>query len=148
MTGAPLADALSAPAIPARHTLSGFNAEMGFELISWGEDGHARTRFMVQERHLNTAGIVHGGVLCSFLDFTSGMSGVYTPDLGAPRACVTLSLTTGFVAPARRGPLLGFGQVVGGGRSIFHVDARIEDSEGRLVATAQGAFKRSRPRAA
>ena len=40
------AEALSAPALPIRQAQGGFNRDMGFELLSWGPDGHARTRFI------------------------------------------------------------------------------------------------------
>jgi uncharacterized protein (TIGR00369 family) len=119
---------------------AGFNIDMGFELIEWSND-LAVSRVILQDKHLNSQGIVHGGVYCAFLDFTSGMCGVYGGADDPIRTCVTLSLTTNFLSPARRGTLIGRARRTGGGRSIFFAEGSIEDSDGNILATSTGTFK-------
>lgn len=130
-------------AIPSTQTMHGFNLDMGFDLIEWSP-GHARTRVALSPRHLNSQGIVHGGVYCAFLDFTAGLCGVCPEEEETPDTCMTLSLTTNFLASAKGGLLYGTSRRTGGGRKLFYAEARIEDADGRAIATAMGTFKYGR----
>lgn len=131
------------PAMAVAQTASGFNPHMGFELVDW-TPGYARTRVTIADMHLNSQGIVHGGVYCSLLDFASGVCGVHPDEKGAAETCMTLSLTTNFVAGVAGGTLYCTARKVGGGYSIFFVEATIEDAEGRTLATSMGTFKYNR----
>jgi len=59
--------------------------------------------FYVDERHLNAGGICHGGMLMTFADAVLGTCAWNALDR-AP--CVTLSMQTSFMAPARLGDLV------------------------------------------
>jgi uncharacterized protein (TIGR00369 family) len=126
--------------IQSTQTANGFNLDMGFELLDW-EPGRTRTRVLITPRQLNSQGIVHGGVYCAFLDFTAGACGVCPDEAETPDTCMTLSLTTNFLASAREGELFGTARRTGGGHKLFYAEALIEDAEGRAIASAMGTFK-------
>ena len=124
-------------------TMTGFNRMMDFRLVGWEPD-LSKTFTAITPDMLNSQGIVHGGVYCAFLDFTCGMAGVYHAEGEEPRTCMTLSLTTNFVASTGTGALHGTGRRIGGGRSIFYVESEIRDDDNRLLATSLGTFKYTR----
>ncbi len=132
---------------PIKNAISshGFNADMGFELIEW-RPGFARAQVRVREGFLNTQGIVQGGIYCSFLDFTSGCCGVFPEAPDTPETCMTLSLSTSFLSPARSGTLYCTARRTGGGRSIFFAEAQVEDEAGTAIASSSGTFKYTRKR--
>jgi uncharacterized protein (TIGR00369 family) len=45
-------------------------------------------------------------------------------------------MKTSFLRPARVGPVYGEGRVVHRGRDVLFVEGRLEDAEGRVLATA------------
>ncbi|CUH81117.1 PaaI family thioesterase [Tropicibacter naphthalenivorans] len=134
-----------APALDAQQTATGFNLAQGFEATEW-TPGQARGRVTIRPEHLNSQGIVHGGVYCAFLDFASGLCGTCPDETDTPDRCMTLSLTTNFLAPATGGTLTVTAQRTGGGRSIYYAEARITDETGRTLATSLGTFKYIRAR--
>ncbi|MGT2509961.1 hotdog domain-containing protein [Cupriavidus basilensis] len=67
------------------------------------------------------------------------------PENGVRRAATTISLNVNYVSSAHVEPLLVVGRRVGGGRRVFFSNAEITDSQGRLIATAQAAFRRKDP---
>lgn len=65
-----------------------------------GEDLIRRFAFIAEDRHMNSAGSVHGGMLMSLMDVA--MSQTSRAASGAPR-CATVSLTSDFVGPGKLG---------------------------------------------
>lgn len=124
----------------AGETMPGFNALLGYRLAEW-RDGHAVLELAVDERHHNRAGIVHGGVLMTMLDVTCGYSGIYSEDPAAIRRCVTLSITTTFVAPPRGPVLRAIGKRQGGGKTVYMATGEVLDADGTLCVIAQGTFR-------
>ncbi|MBV7394084.1 PaaI family thioesterase [Mameliella sediminis] len=120
--------------------LGGFNQMIGLKLVSWAP-GRARLEMQVDERHLNSLGIMHGGVGASLLDTAMGMGVSYRgPD--RPRGwCVTLSLNTQFIQPLRPGPVFAESRRIGGGKSVAFMEAELRDAEGALAMAGQGTFK-------
>ena len=93
--------------------------------------------FLVEERHTNALGIVHGGMLMSFLDSVLA-GGVATVAEGS---FVTLRMTTDFLAPARSGDWLeGHSTVTRTTRSVCFVRGELRVGE-RRVATADAVFR-------
>ncbi|MBP2299063.1 PaaI family thioesterase [Azospirillum picis] len=120
---------------------SGFQKLLGYVLSRW-EDGMAELEMPIDDRHLNRAGVVHGGVLATLLDTVSGFSATYCPFPNRVRRVVTLSLSTSFLGQARTGTLVATGRLRGGGRKIIGVAAEIRHRDtGALVATSEGMFK-------
>jgi acyl-coenzyme A thioesterase PaaI-like protein len=101
-------------------------------------DGHDNYRgFYVLERHCNSMGIAHGGLLVSFADALLGMA-VYRLSRRAP---ITVRLTTDFVAAAKMGDWVeGKGTVIHAGDDVIFVSANIYVGD-NTVLMAQGVFK-------
>ncbi len=115
---------------------------LGIRLTEW-EPGRAVFELVVEPRHLNFAGSVHGGVIATLLDVACGYSGLRSlPDETAGLA--TVMLTTSYHAGSGPGTLTATGQVTGGGRSIFFASAEVRGADGALLASGQGAFKRAK----
>ena len=83
----------------------GYNLYIGplYRLPDEGSGADARFAFIAAEKHMNSAGTVHGGMLMSFMDVA--MSRTSRLVSGAPR-CSTVSLTTDFVGPGRLGDVI------------------------------------------
>lgn len=123
----------------------GFNRKLGIELVEWSETG-ALGRLTLADDLLNSNGIVHGGIYCTLLDFACGIAGCYAPPGAPAKACVTLSLTTNFIASASTGALFVRARRTGGGRKVFFAEAEITDDSGARMATATGTFRYITPR--
>lgn len=64
------------------------------------DDSH-RIGFVVQEKHRNRRGIVHGGMICTLADFAMGQSASLAT--GTPRKVVTVNLSIDFAGNATVG---------------------------------------------
>lgn len=82
----------------------GFNLHAGpFFRVSSSEDARsARYAFIALEKHMNSAGAVHGGLLLTFADIA--MSRTARMKAGAP--CSTVSFAGDFVGPGRLGEMI------------------------------------------
>ena len=118
-----------------------FNAYIGCRLVEWGT-GTSYIELDVEPHHLNSQGIGHGGVLLSLLDSACGACGSTSPPPAPRCTSVTLSLSANFVQAMRGTKLFARGKMSGGGKGIYFADATIHDETGKLIATANGAFKR------
>ncbi len=120
---------------------SAYQDLLGYRLSRW-EDGLAELELVVDARHRNRAGVVHGGVFMSLLDTVSGFCLTFCPLPGRVRRAMTLSLSTSFLGQAQDGTLLAVGRMRGGGRKIVAAAAEIRHREtGALLATSEGMFK-------
>lgn len=133
---------------PARHgrdpvsgeALSGFQALVGYRLVEWRE-GFCRMAVDLDARHRNRAGAVHGGLYAVVADSAGGYCGCFSDNPGRARRCVTLSLTTQFLAQPGDGLLLAEARRAGGGRSIFFAEVTLTDGAGAAVASASGVYR-------
>jgi uncharacterized protein (TIGR00369 family) len=84
-------------------SLGGFNRYAGpiWRLPAEGEV--RRFALVVEEKHMNSAGSVHGGMLMTFADIS--MSQTSRASSGA-QTCNTVSLTCDFVGPGKLGEIL------------------------------------------
>jgi uncharacterized protein (TIGR00369 family) len=119
---------------------SGLQLHLGYGLTEWERD-RAVAEMVVRDHHLNRAGLIHGGVLTTLLDSVSGCAGCWCPEPGRIRRALTLSLTTNYMAAAKRGVLRAEGRRVGGGRKVFFTAAEVVDDRGTVLATATGTFR-------
>jgi acyl-coenzyme A thioesterase 13 len=96
----------------------------------------------IQPQHLNRNNLLHGGFVAMLLDIACGYAASlhYDPDNLA--LVLTVSLSTQYIAPARGGRVTATGRVSGGGKSLCHANGELRDSDGALIATATGVFKR------
>jgi len=110
---------------------------LGMEL-SGAEAGTGTATLTIGEQHVNPNGVAHGAVLFALVDTAMGKATTSVLDDGLYCASVEVSLR--FIRPASTGELIADASVVKRGRSIVHLDARIHDTDGRLVATSSGTF--------
>ena len=121
-------------------TMRGFNVLLGYRLAEWRED-FARLELVLEPKHLNRSGVVHGGVLATMLDVTLGYAGVFTAEPGRVRRAVTLSMTTSFLGQAKSGVLSCLARRRGGGKTIFRASGEIVDEASNLIAIGEGTFR-------
>lgn len=97
--------------------------------LSWGR---AVVEVLVQEKHLQPFGIVHGGVFASVLD-AAAFWAVYTQvpeDLGM----TTVELKVNYLAPLSAGRMIARGKSLRVGKTICLGEASIVNGEERLLA--------------
>lgn len=119
---------------------SGFQDLLGYHLAEWSEDW-AMLELLVDRRHCNRAGAVHGGVLATLIDTACGFSATFCPHPGRVRRVVTLQLTTSFTGQARHGILRAIGRKKAGGSRIVFCSAEVLDETGTLIAMGEGTFR-------
>ena len=96
--------------------------------------------FRVQRKHMNAGGVVHGGCLMTFADFSlfaighDAMEGEYG---------VTVAFTAEFLTGALEGERLeARGEVLQKGRSLSFVRGLVSTDDGRPVLNFSGTIKR------
>jgi len=90
-------------------SIVGFNHYIGpIYRLSVDSDGMgARFGFIAEQKHMNSAGSVHGGMLMAFADVAmSQTTRLGVPRNTQPKAGGTVSLTADFVGPGRLGDLI------------------------------------------
>ena len=115
-----------------------FVDHLGIELLR-SSDGSSELQMTVDERHLRSLSIQHGGVTAALLDSALGLaaSSIAPKD----RLVVTAQLNVNFVRPAFPGErLVGTGEVLHAGQQTVVASGRLETSDGQLVATATATF--------
>ncbi len=111
---------------------------LGMEL-SGDEPGVGLAQVVIGPEHLNPNGVVHGAVLFALVDTAMGkstMSVIDEPD----RYCASIEVSLRFIRPAVDGRVTATATVVKRGRSVVHLESRVVEDDGRLVATAAGTF--------
>jgi uncharacterized protein (TIGR00369 family) len=123
----------------ARRTIAGeappapFPTLAGMRLTAV-EPGRARMEMIVDARHTNPMGTLHGGVACTMADSAMGLA--YASTLGEGESFTTLELKINFLRPMWSGPLVAEGVVVSRGKTIGLAECSVTDEKGRLIAKA------------
>jgi acyl-CoA thioesterase len=102
------------------------------------EPGHAIARLEVSEDLLNPNGVVHGGVLFTMVDTAMGKATMTSLEEG--QRCASIEIQMRFLRPVSAGKLEADTTVIRRGRKITHLESRIRDSDGVLVATGAGTY--------
>jgi len=122
---------------------TGAQSLLGYVLDVGQQDGRARCVLQINETHLNRHDSLHGGIATSVLDNAMGATASLTVDETGRAPFMTISLNTHYQAPAKYGDVLtATGRVVGGGKSLKFIEGELLNSEGKIIATATGVFKR------
>ena len=100
------------------------------------DDGEARLEVTVDERHLNPAGTVHGGMLATLVDTTMGAAVASAGDGDLP-ATSTLALT--YLRPGKPGRLLVTARVGKRGENLTVCEADVEQ-DGKALVHALATF--------
>ena len=125
------------PEVPAP-----FNALLGVRFVSWSE-GRAELQLKITCDHLNGAFAVHGGVYATMLDNAVTFGASFAGEGRPGHRCLTLSLTTSFVASAAEGDVVtARGRIAGGGRKLIFMRGEVVDQNGRLLAHGDAIIKR------
>jgi uncharacterized protein (TIGR00369 family) len=108
------------------------------QLVGEHPDGSVEVAVDPDARHEREGGIVHGGVMMALLD--SAMSAAVGRTLEAGGHVVSVSITTDFLKPARRGRLVARAWVDRRGRTTAFPRSELRDAEGNVVARASGVW--------
>jgi len=92
---------------------------------------HFRDEWVVNPQ----GGYIHGGILAALVDLTADWALVAWTGRGVP----TLDLRVDYHRPAK-GDLTAEGKMIKVGKQFSSAEARIFDSEGRLVASGRGLY--------
>ena len=130
----------SAPLQNRADAPSGFSQLLGYRLLDW-RDGEASITLTIGPRHLNRSGALHGGVITTMIDAAGGYSGCFCAEPGHVRRCVTVSLSTQFLAQTKSGVLTAKARVRGGGKRLFVASAEVLDANGTLLAVGEGVYR-------
>ena len=85
-----------------RRDLAGFIGTAG-PLLTRRDDSGWRYGLLVEDRHLNPAGVMHGGALCTLLDHVISTAAWEACDR---TPCVTLQLDSQFLAAVKAGQFI------------------------------------------
>jgi 1,4-dihydroxy-2-naphthoyl-CoA hydrolase len=108
---------------------------LGLDIVEWGPE-RVRARVVIERRHQQPYGIVHGGVYASIVEsVASHGAAAARPEAGG---VVGVSNTTDFLRPHRDGPLdvLGTPVFVGRTQQLWQVEIT-RPADGKLVARGQ-----------
>ena len=92
----------------------------------------------IQPLFLNSAGVVHGGVISSLADVA--MCNTFEVDENNRQTVVTVDLKMTFIKGAKGEYLIAHADQVKKGRTLSHADCLIYDENNNLVAKASGIF--------
>ena len=97
--------------------------------LSWGE---SLLEILVQEKHFQPFGLVHGGVLASLID-AAAFWAVYT-QVPEELGMTTVELKLNYLAPLSTGRMIARGKSLRVGKTLCLGEASIVDEEGALLA--------------
>jgi uncharacterized protein (TIGR00369 family) len=97
-----------------------------------------RVGMVVEQKHLNTHGVVHGGMICTLVDFAMGYAARFVTD--PPRKLVTTNLSVDFAGNARVGDWIEARvDVMRPGRQVAFVNCFVYHGSER-IARGSGTF--------
>jgi uncharacterized protein (TIGR00369 family) len=121
---------------------SGFRTLVGYHTVAWARD-YGEIELQLAARHGNSIGITHGGVYMTIMDAAMGHAATWCAVPGNVRICVTVSLSTNFIQPAKGKVIRAIGRLHGIHNRIGTVMADVLDEDGTLLASGQGSFRYS-----
>lgn len=122
-----------------RRKRSGFRMLIGYRTKVWRE-GYGEVELVLMPQHLNSLGVVHGGIFAALLDVALGHAVSFSPVPGNTRYSTTVSLTTSFLKSVSGGTLTASGRLEGLSGRLVTASGEVRDEAGVLLAVAQGSF--------
>lgn len=110
----------------------GFINLVGVEIESVSEDEAVGT-LLIQKKHLNPHGTVHGGVIYTLIDSTAGALVIYGGEI--QRKAVTLSSSVSYLRAFTDGTMRAVAKAKKNGRNVANVTVEVFDDENNLCAT-------------
>jgi acyl-CoA thioesterase len=116
-----------------------FINDMGVEFVSAAK-GQAKVALVLDERHLNSWQVAHGGVIMTLLDVVMAVAGrTLEPNAGGG---VTVEMKTSFLQPGLAGSrLMATGTAFHRSTTMAFCEGEVRDQQDRLIAKALGTFK-------
>jgi uncharacterized protein (TIGR00369 family) len=131
------------PGIPADAevaSVGGFNSYVGplYRLADAEEGAVKRFAFLVEDKHMNGAGTLHGGMLMTFADVAMSRTSRVISD---GRSCSTVALNCDFVGPGKLGDIVEARvRVTRKARTMVFLSAELVAGE-RTLLVATGLWK-------
>ena len=117
----------------------GFMKHNGGVLFRKISDTEFEFKTTINKDKLNSAGITHGGYICSIIDAGSGTA-AHRASNNSP--CVTISLDVKFIGPTKIGDeIKGFTKIQKITKSMVFLICYLE-SNSKLIASASGVWKK------
>jgi uncharacterized protein (TIGR00369 family) len=114
--------------------INSFDDFIGINIIGFVENDFV-VELLIESKHLNPAGIVHGGVLCTLLD--TAMAKAFFETLPVEkRLGAAIELKINFLRPTVSGKLTAFGKLVNPTKRTAYAEGYILNEKGKLVAKA------------
>ena len=104
---------------------------------------HSTLGLLIDPKHLNPHGVVHGAVVCALAD--TGMGAALYPGLAPGLLCATIDISINYFKPITAGRLVCRTEVVNRGKSVAHLRSEVFVGEQR-VAAATGNYAIFAPR--
>jgi uncharacterized protein (TIGR00369 family) len=96
--------------------------------------GEAEMSMVVQQKHLQTMGIAHGGVIASILDSVTWWAGFAAQDPERRGRMISVDLKLNYLSALKQGRAVARGKCKKSGSRLYYVVGEIFDETGRLVA--------------
>ncbi|MEK3856436.1 PaaI family thioesterase [Cytobacillus sp. FSL H8-0458] len=106
-----------------------------YERIS---ESHMKVTLPIQPLFINSAGLVHGGIISTLADVAMG--NIFEPDENQMQSVVTADLKVSFLKGATGEYLVADAHLLKRGRSLSHTDCLIYNDQDQVVAKASGIF--------
>jgi uncharacterized protein (TIGR00369 family) len=119
----------------SRHRMPGFDGFMGFDMVTATRD-EVVVEYVIEERHLQPYGIVHGGVHCAVFE-TVCSTGAAMDAMARGQSVVGLENHTSFVRAVRGGKVRVVATPITRGRRTQVWEAVARDEQGRVIATGR-----------
>ncbi len=97
------------------------------------KEGYAETEMVINENHINAAGVVQGGAIFTLADLAFGAASNSYGVLN-----LSLSSTISFIRPAKTGRLRAIAKEISKTKKISVYQIEVFDDSGNLVASMQG----------
>jgi uncharacterized protein (TIGR00369 family) len=111
-----------------------FDEFLGFEYKKI-DDHHLQIRLPIKDLFVNSAGVVHGGVISSLADVA--MSNLISANENGIQQALTVDLTVSFLRPAAGSYLIANAQIEKQGKTLIHADCSIFNDKQELVAKSK-----------
>ena len=118
---------------------SGFMKHNGGLLFKTISENEYQFKTKINQNHLNSAGITHGGFIAAVVDAGAGTAAHRTAD---NNPCVTISLELKFISPVKLNQeLVGITKIQKKTKSMIFLTCELK-VENKIVATASGVWKK------
>jgi len=108
------------------------------------DHNNLQIRFPIQDLFINSAGVVHGGVISSLADVA--MSNLIPANENGIQQALTVDLNVSFLKPASGTYLIANAKIEKQGRTLVHTECSIFNDKQELVAKSKAIlFRKAKP---